>query len=84
MEMAYKQINLTLPESLRKKAEEYAEEYGFKNIQELATSALREKVFDDYDESFTTKEVEMVETLLAKSLKSGKMVSEAQLMEKLG
>ena len=37
-----------------------------------------------FDESFTGKEPEIVETLLEKSLKKGKIKSEDQLMEILG
>lgn len=40
------QINLRLPEELRKTAERFAKEHGFKGIQELAKEALREKIFE--------------------------------------
>ena len=74
--MAIKQVNLTLPQNLLEKAESYAEEYGFRNIQELATEALREKVFEDeYDESITEKEIELVDKLLAISISRGKIKS---------
>jgi hypothetical protein len=45
--MSYKQINLSLPENLRTKAEAYANAYGYKNIQDLAAEALREKIFSE-------------------------------------
>ncbi len=40
------QINLRLPEELRKEAEKYAYKHGYKNLQELAKEAIRSKVFD--------------------------------------
>ena len=83
--MAYKQLNLSLPEKLQKSAQEYANTYGFKNIQELATEALREKVFfeEGFDEEFTEEEVELVESLLEKSIKAKDLVSEDELMKTL-
>jgi len=41
------QLNLRLPENLRRSAEKYAERYGYKNLQELATQALREKILEE-------------------------------------
>lgn len=38
------QINLRLPEELRKMAEKYAKVHGYKNIQELAKESIREKI----------------------------------------
>jgi hypothetical protein len=84
MEMAYKQINLSLTENLRKQAQDYADAYGYKNVQELATEALREKVFfREYDEQFTEKEADMVERLLDRSLKTGDLKTEKELMKAL-
>jgi|TARA_B100001971_G_C17730881_1_gene305867 1,2-phenylacetyl-CoA epoxidase catalytic subunit len=40
-----KQINLTLPTTLLDAAKDYMAAYSYKNIQELATEALREKIF---------------------------------------
>ena len=83
--MVQQQINLRLPKNLEKSAEKYAEMYGFKNIQELIAEALREKVFfkKDYDESFTGKEIELIDKLIAKSIKNKKLVNEKQLMKAL-
>lgn len=41
------QINLRLPEGLRKEAEKYAHKHGYRNIQNLAEEALRMKVFEE-------------------------------------
>ena len=40
------QINLRLPEELRKTAEKFAKSHGYKGVQELAKEALREKIFE--------------------------------------
>ncbi len=82
--MVTKQVNLTLTQHLLEKAESYAEEYGFRNIQELATEALREKVFEDeYDESVTEKEIELMDKLLALSISKNRIKSEKDIMKAL-
>lgn len=43
--MEIKQINLKLPKNFVKAAEDYAKKFGFRNIQELAASSMREKIF---------------------------------------
>ncbi len=40
-----RQINLTLPDSLLEAAVEFANIYGYKNIQDLAAEALRDKIY---------------------------------------
>jgi metal-responsive CopG/Arc/MetJ family transcriptional regulator len=42
-----KQISLTIPDKLYKESKEYAEEFGFKNMQEFILDIMREKVFYD-------------------------------------
>jgi len=82
--MAYKQINLSLPESLGLKAQAYAKKYGFRNIQELITDTLRERVFpSEYDEDFTPEEVAKIEMLVKKSIEHGDIVSEKEIMKVL-
>lgn len=39
-----KQINLSLPENLFEASKEYAEEFGYKNVQELILDIIRRKV----------------------------------------
>ncbi|MBS3157051.1 hypothetical protein J4442_02650 [Candidatus Woesearchaeota archaeon] len=80
-----KQINLKLPDNLLKAANNYVENFGFRNIQELATESIREKVFEknEYDETFSEKEVELIEKLLEVSIKKGKLVSEEEVMKVL-
>jgi len=78
------QINLRLPGDMRKTAEKYAKLHGFKNIQELAKVAIREKVMEkNYDESFTPKEIELIDRLIDVSIKKGKLISKDELFKGL-
>jgi len=43
--MDTKQINLKLPKNFVHAAESYAKNFGFRNIQELAATSMREKIF---------------------------------------
>lgn len=74
--MATKQINLKMSPNLYNSAESFAESYGYRNVQELALESLREKIFEksDFDESFSEKEIELIDKIIEKSLKSGKLV----------
>ncbi len=79
--MGTKQINLKLPENLVEAAEEYARNFGFRNIQELAAESIREKVFEknEFDETFNEKEVELIDNLIDSSIDKGELVSEDEL-----
>ncbi len=78
------QINLRLSEELRKVAERYAKSHKFKNLQELATEAIREKVMEKiYDESFSSKEIELIDSLITAALKKGEFVSKKELFKDL-
>ena len=78
------QINLRLPEDMRKTVERYAKLHGFKNIQELAKVAIREKVMEkNHDESFTSKEIELIDRLIDLSITKGKLANEKELMKAL-
>lgn len=74
--MGTKQINLKLSKELYSSAESFAQSYGYRNVQELAADSLREKIFEksDFDESFSDKEVELIDRVIEKTLKSGKLV----------
>ena len=74
--MGTKQINLKIPSNLYVSAESFAESYGYRNVQDLVAESLREKIFEksDFDESFTEKEIELIDKIIEKSLKSGKLV----------
>lgn len=71
-----RQVNLKMPNNLYASAEAFAENYGYRNVQELAMDSLREKIFEksEYDESFTEKEIELIDRLIEKTLKEGKLV----------
>ena len=78
------QLNLRLPEDLRKAAERYAKMHKFRNLQELATEAMREKIMGkNYDEDFTPKEIELIDKLVEVSILRGKLHSEKELMKAL-
>jgi len=78
------QINLRLPENLKKVAERFARVHKYRNLQELATEAIREKVMErNYDESFTEKEIDLIDRLIDASIKKGDLVSEKQLRKAL-
>jgi len=79
------QINLRLPVKLQSAAEEYVENYGYRNIQELILDAIRDKIFREniFDETFSQKDVELIETLLEASIEKGKIKSHYDVMKAL-
>lgn len=79
--METKQLNLKLPVKLLKAGQKYANEYGFRNIQELLAESLRERVFgrDEYDHSFTKKEIELIDKIVSKSKREKIYHSEEEL-----
>lgn len=78
------QINLRLPKDMRKMAEKYVQSHGFKNIQELAKIAIREKIMEkDYDESFTPREIELIDRLVDSSICKSRLATEKELMKAL-
>ena len=80
-----KQINLKIPLSLFKAAQRYVENFGFRNIQDLTTESMREKIFErnEYDENFSPEEVNLVDELIKASLEKNKVISEAELKRAL-
>lgn len=74
--MGTKQINLKLSKELYNSAESFAQSYGYRNVQELAADSLREKIFEksDFDESFSGKEIELIDQIIEKTVKRGKLV----------
>lgn len=76
-----KQINLKLPDSLIEAAEKFVENYGYRNIQDLAADAMREKIFEksEFDETFSREEIDLIDNLIAKSVKKEAIVSEEEL-----
>jgi len=80
-----KQVNLKMPSNLYEVAESFAENYGYRNMQELLTESLREKIFEksDFDESFSEKEIELIDSLAEKSILKKKLVDEKELLKAL-
>jgi hypothetical protein len=78
------QINLRLPEDLQKSAEKYAKSHKYRNLQELATEAIREKVLEkDYDEDFTSTEIELIDRVIEFSIMKEKLHVEKELAKAL-
>jgi len=79
--MEIKQINLKLPQNLVAAAESYARNFGFRNIQELASASIREKIFqqNQFDETFTNEEITLIDNLIEKSIKHDNTSSEEDL-----
>ncbi len=65
-----------MPSNLYSSAESFAVSYGYRNVQDLLTECLREKVFEksDFDESFSEKEINLIDGIIEKSLKTKKLV----------
>ncbi|HLC92353.1 MAG TPA: hypothetical protein VJH23_01455 [archaeon] len=74
--MGTKQVNLKLSNRLYTAAESFADSYGYRNVQELAADSLREKIFEksDFDESFSGEEIRLIDRIIEKSVKSGKLI----------
>lgn len=83
--MATKQINLKVSSNLYNSAESFVENYGYRNIQELITDSLREKIFEksEFDETFSDKELDLIDRIIEKSIKKGKIGTEEELWKAL-
>ena len=80
-----KQINLKIPNSFLIVLERYVDEYGFRNIQDLALESMREKIFEksNYDETFSEEEIELIDKVIRKSLERDQLYSEEELLKDL-
>jgi len=76
-----KQINLKLSPNLISAAESYVKNFGFRNVQELAATSMREKIFqhNQFDETFTDKEIEIIDNLIKTSIENKDTISEEEL-----
>ena len=83
--METKQINLKIPVNLLEAAKSYAENFGFRNVQELATESMREKIFEknEFDETFKKEEIELIDNLIEKELRERNFISEEELFKSL-
>jgi hypothetical protein len=79
--MELKQINLKLSPNLVSAAESYARNFGFRNVQELAATSIREKIFqqNQFDETFSDKEIALIDRLIETSVDRDKLTSEEEL-----
>ena len=68
-----------------KAAKKYVKNYGFRNIQDLALESMREKIFEksEYDESFTGKEIKLIDELISSTIKKRDFGTEEELMRLL-
>ena len=64
------QINLRLPEELKKMAERYAKSHGYKNLQELAKESIREKIIEKKPEGDVVKSKELFKELDVNTVKA--------------
>ena len=83
--METKQINLKIPENLLKAAQSYIKNFGYRNIQDLATESMREKIFEknEFDETFNEKEIALIDSLIETTIKSKDFISEEELFSSL-
>ena len=83
--MELEQINLKLSPNLIAAAESYAKNFGFRNIQELAATSMREKIFqqNQFDETFTDEEITLIDRLISKTLKEKEYISEKDLFDSM-
>jgi predicted transcriptional regulator len=72
------QVNIRLPEELRRKAESYAKRHGFGNIQELAREALRSRIMEE-ESIKETLEVLKDRKLMASLSRSRKDIEEGRV-----
>ncbi|MCK5624718.1 hypothetical protein KAI04_02660 [Candidatus Pacearchaeota archaeon] len=79
--METKQINLKIPINLLDAAQNYVENFGFRNIQDLATESIREKIFEKnkFDENFNEEEIEIIDNLIEKIIKNKDFSTEEEL-----
>ena len=85
MTHANPQINIRLPSKLQSATEQYVDNYGYRNIQEFILEAIRDKIFRDnkYDETFSGKEIDLIEKLLSVSIEKGKLKDRNDIIKAL-
>jgi len=83
--METKQLNLKISKNLLAAAENYAKNFGYRNVQDLAAESMREKIFEknEFDETFSEKEIELIDSLIDLSIKKKDIVSEDEINKAL-
>lgn len=84
--MDTEQINLKISKELMDAAKNYVKNFGYRNVQELVAESMRQKIFEnnEYDEGFSEKEIDLIDSLIDLSIKKGDLVSESELQKALG
>ncbi len=70
-----------MPVNLHDAAESYAQNFGFRNIQELIAESIREKVFEknQFDETFNSEEIHLIDDLIAGIIKNKDFSTEEEM-----
>ena len=79
--MSSTQLNIKLPDNLMNAAKNYAENFGFRNVQDLIYESLREKIFEKniYDENFNSEEIDLIDKLISNTIRKNDFSSEEKL-----
>jgi len=79
------QINIRLPSKLQSATEQYVDNYGYRNIQEFILEAIRDKLYRDkkYDETFSEKEIDLIDKLLSVSIEKGTIKNQDDITKAL-
>ena len=79
------QVNLKFPEPLYRAASKFARSNGYRNVQDVVYESVREKVNGKrrYDESFTEREIALIEKIAETSLRKGLIVGEKEIRSAL-
>ncbi len=80
-----KQLNVKVSDGFYLAGLKFAERYGYRNIQDAMVSSFREKLSEIgvFDNSFSKKEITLIDEIIDKSIKKGKLGSEKKLMRAL-
>jgi len=80
-----KQLNVKISDEFYLAGVKFAEHFGYRNIQDAMITSFREKLLDKgvFDNSFSKKEISLIDKIIDKSLKGGKLGSEKKLMKAL-
>ncbi|RZB33133.1 MAG: hypothetical protein AEth_00052 [Candidatus Argoarchaeum ethanivorans] len=79
------QINIRLPARSQSATKQYVENYGYRNIREFILEAIWYKIFRDnkYDETYSIKEIDLIEKLLSASIEKGKIKDQSDVIKAL-
>jgi hypothetical protein len=80
-----KQLNVKVSDAFYLTGAKFAQKYGYRNIQDAMVSSFRDKLSEmgAFDNSFSKKEISLIDEFIDKSIKGGKLGSENKLMKAL-